>query len=182
MSGVKLFSERGVGQDYPDQRGELAGVSGAHGDHDPRVGWEGIEHEVLIRRDGAQAGLCVQLRTGEPGDVAIQELAVPPLALRVWLERARLGGYLDHQSAGDGDDPLARGLLDLTPGLVGGRGERSALGLMLGQPDDPRMVLRAPSLMAQPELLDPEHPGPEPACPPASVAQPGPPHPITIAW
>jgi hypothetical protein len=33
---------------------------------------------------------------------------------------------------------------------------------MLGQPDDARMVLRASPLMAQPELLDPEYPRPEP--------------------
>ena len=68
------------------------------------------------------------------------------------------------------------------PGLVGGRGERGVLRLMLGQPDDARMVLRASPLMAQPELLDPEHPVPEPASQRYSAAQPSPPHPTTIAW
>ena len=83
--------------------------------------------------------------------------------------------------ASGGDDLLARGLLNLMPGLVGGRGERGVLRLMLGQPDDARMVLRASPLMAQSELLDPEHPGPELASR-YSVAQPSPPHPTTIAW
>jgi hypothetical protein len=40
---------------------------------------------------------------------------------------------------------------------------RCVLELMLGRPDDARMVLRASPRMAQPELLDTEHPGPEPA-------------------
>jgi hypothetical protein len=47
-----------------------------------------------------------------------------------------------------------------------GVGRRGVLRLMLGRPDDARIVLRASPRMAPPEWLDPQHPGPEPASQP----------------
>jgi hypothetical protein len=63
---------------------------------------------------------------------------------------------LDDQTAGL-EEHLNAGLaLDLVESLVGVGGEGRVLGLVLGQADDPGVVLRGAARVAELELLDPE--------------------------
>jgi threonine/homoserine/homoserine lactone efflux protein len=81
------------------------------------------------------------------------------------------------EAAGHGDDALAGRLLDLGPGRVGALREPNVVGPVVGEPQDPRMVLRGAAVVAELELLEAQDTVPEPGREPvrrraADAAQP----------
>ena len=77
---------------------------------------------------------------------------------------------LDDQSPGADHQGLPRLRLDLRPRLVGGAGERGVLRLVLGEADDPRVVLGGPAGVPELELLQPQHPRAQLAAPSGGAA------------
>jgi hypothetical protein len=68
---------------------------------------------------------------------------------------------LDDEAAGLEYHLYARFAFDLVECFVGVRGQGRVLGLVLGQTDDPGVVLRRAALVTQSELLDAEHGSPD---------------------
>jgi hypothetical protein len=137
-------------------------------------------HGVGPRRvDDARVGLVERLFAAAQAElrpaggelVGVEELVAHPVPVEhrgVPLDVARAGGgapardpVLDDQPAGAGDDLLAGLGLDLVPGLVGRGGQGRVLLLVLGEADDPRVVLGRAAVVPELELLDPEDPRPE---------------------
>jgi len=88
----------------------------------------------------------------------------------VVAQRDRRVARSDVEAAGDRDDRLAGFLLDLRPGVVRAAGEADVVGPVVGQPDDPAVILRSAVDVAQLELLEPQDPVTQPPAQPVDGA------------
>src|SRR5205085_12621793 len=91
--------------------------------------------------------------------------------VHVVVERDRGDLRADVEAPRHGDDPGRALRLDLGPALVRAAGETDVLGPVVGQADDPAVVLAGAVAMTERELLEAEHAVTEPAAQP--VGGPG---------